>query len=425
MSESGECVRSIKGENDKVKFGVRKPLIMELLDDMRIVGMHKRCRLNIVYLPLMLMFLCALIAAGKRMESDEGASLKQCPVCNKVFARSSRSFHIARHMKRRHGTEGTGALKIVSSCPEPIVPPSKPKTDGILAKRNARTVKKVYKELPDPKSPEKLYVTASEAKNVPGSSVTAAVPKAKKLGGVKVPEKMKVPRDVTKEVRTADGPKIPSHPILFDRTSKVIVRREHPRKVLRDLMRSEEIGEAASRRRKKSRDRATQTTEMDWTKIGREVEYFGRLCKVIGSLKTPRELYQLGKAECPNLNPVLVKGIVDAQFPMDQDPEKKRELTTVPGSILESSINSQEESDVRKTDSRVCREISGLQMIANYSEDSAESDIEEPVKISYILQEDLRLSDSDDSSLMSSDKEKILSSRKFRVEERHCIDCEP
>lgn len=64
-----------------------------------------------------------------------------------------------------------------------------------------------------------------------------------------------------------------------------------------------------------SEDKCTQTKLIDWAQIESNVEYFPRICKTLCQLKTLKELCELGRSECPDLEPELIRGIAVFSFP--------------------------------------------------------------------------------------------------------------
>lgn len=163
----------------------------------------------------------------------------------------------------------------------------------------------------------------------------------------------------------------------------------HPRSIIREALRQEAAIEKKDVQRKKTKDKATQTNGEDLDKYYREVESFIRVCKIVSTMKTPRELYQIGLEEYPDLDVRTIKSVVDAHFPSCQNPKEKKRPASTQG------IPTRQEAVKSRGDSQ----WSALRMITNY-ESTSESETEEPSKKSVSLQEDLRLSESRDSSFM-------------------------
>lgn len=107
MESADESAKSIKRENEENKSGVH-----ELLND-SLGGVHRlngrfygSLWLKIARLLGILILQCVLITLASRMEGAEAeaTSLKNFSECDLVFSKSSRAFHVVRHMQRMHGT---------------------------------------------------------------------------------------------------------------------------------------------------------------------------------------------------------------------------------------------------------------------------------------------------------------------------------
>lgn len=66
--------------------------------------------------------------------------------------------------------------------------------------------------------------------------------------------------------------------------------------------------------------------EMVWSSILQEMEYFIRLCRTLYQLKSARELYRIGRTECPDLDQDVLKVIITAHFPVGQNLELETEF---------------------------------------------------------------------------------------------------
>lgn len=145
----------------------------------------------------------------------------------------------------------------------------------------------------------------------------------------------------------------------------------HPRSIIREALRQKAAIEKKDVQRKKTKDKATQMNGEDLDKYYREVESFIRVCKIMSTMKTPRELpvYQIGLEEYPDsdLDVRTIKSVVDAHFPSCQNPkEKKRPASTQGIPTRQEAVNSRGDS-----------QWSALRMITNY-ESTSESETEEP-----------------------------------------------
>lgn len=65
-----------------------------------------------------------------------------------------------------------------------------------------------------------------------------------------------------------------------------------------------------------TRDQGVQTVVLDWELMSREAAYLIHACGLLNQLKTPHELYEIGRRECPDVEPELLQGIINAHYLM-------------------------------------------------------------------------------------------------------------
>lgn len=103
--------------------------------------------------------------------------------------------------------------------------------------------------------------------------------------------------------KSADGPRIPTHLILFNWRPQTMVTKRHPQSVLRELMEKEEVAKKEDDEKKRSKNEDTQSVAVDWALIGPEVGNLIRVCRIVSAKSTPQELYQVGEEEYPDFDP--------------------------------------------------------------------------------------------------------------------------
>lgn len=334
-------------DNNESKSGVHESLRgINKLD----ISCCRRLWLIVVRLLEVLILLCVLFTLVTEMEDKRtgDTSIKKCSQCDLVLSKTSRAFHMARHVQRVHGSDGKKEASETSSSSETLSSPKtgdKPRAAGKLNVRSEQTVKKICQGPLIQRNPEKLFRTASEAKNAPEPVESPTVPVVKKSKGEEPLKKEKsTTRETVKETKTADGPRRPTRSVLYDGAPRVIVTKEHPRKVLRNFMKTREEVQGKSDQIKTIKDPEANTELLNWDQIGQEVGYLARLCKNIGESKTPRKLYQIGRSECPHLKEAVIKNLVDAQFPMRQDPRKPMTTSTMLSRESTENVGCQEEA---------------------------------------------------------------------------------
>lgn len=316
------------------------------------------------------MLLCFLSISEKTMESDAsvGVPANQCPVCEKVFSKSSTRYDVARHMKSVHGMEEANALLRASSSQGALSLAAKQevhrKEQGTSTSpliRGVPTIEELRRVKLEPRSPVKLRVTTTDAKNIPKPKAATIVQDG--------------------EVKDVDS-----------RPEELIISKlNHSRHTEVNTERTMRI----------SREQAVQTLLIDWEQIGREIGFLIRLFRMIHSVKTPEELFELGRKECPDLEPVVVQGIVAAHFPMGQYPGKKMEKTALTrGTVPMANVDNQFATSQKDNEStNVSKGPRGLQLKTENS-DSSDDEMMESSGRSTLGEEDLCLSGSDDSSIV-------------------------
>lgn len=122
------------------------------------------------------------------------------------------------------------------------------------------------------------------------------------------------------------------------------------------------------------KDKGVQT-EMVLDRTLKEMEYFIRICRTLYPLRIAKELYGIGKTECPDLEQEVLKGIITAHYPVGQS--------------LDREMEDKERGDLNRTlppSSAECEE--------DFDDGSAKSSKEQTTTV----EEDLQLSDTDDDS---------------------------
>lgn len=145
-----------------------------------------------------------------------------------------------------------------------------------------------------------------------------------------------------------------------------------------------------------ARDQWVQTAALDWELTSREVAYLIRACGLLNQLKTPHELHEIGRRECPDAEPELIQEIINAHYPMRCN-ERERCLgaESTQALVLRETTWNPSVSDLGikgGKDEGSC----GFKGAAPARDDSSEGKAEEFSRTEADLQEDLRLLDSDD-----------------------------
>lgn len=256
-------------------------------------------------------------------------------------------------------------------------------------KRSASAVRKACVGQVDPKSPVQLFITSTDAKDVPEPLASTSGYGERVLKVVE--RKGEAPESA---VRRADGPRRPTRPVLYEGKSRIVTSAPSSEsKKSRDQATQWENVECSSVLN--TRNQGVQTADPDWERISDDATYLSRICSLMNQFKSPEELYEIGRRECPDMESRLLRGIIRAHFPMRHD-EAPRYLgagikpVLISGGVVEHSSTG--DPEVKEDEARGA---SGSRAAAP-AEDCAT--VESPRQVN--IQEDLHLSDSDESSVV-------------------------
>lgn len=100
-----------------------------------------------------------------------------------------------------------------------------------------------------------MYLTVSETKNEP-----------EPFGKVDKRSKKELDIDDAGQTkRSADGPRITTRPALYVRRPRTMSTNVHPRSIIREALKQEEVVETKNIQKRNSKDQATQKDKEDYT----------------------------------------------------------------------------------------------------------------------------------------------------------------
>lgn len=319
--------------------------------------------------------LCGIIVFGLYFAGTMGDIVmksNQCPVCEKVLAKSGSRYHLVRHMKAKHGNEDPESMlnmalgdegKEKQKGPNLKTTPRKYKVPSFQTGGNNE--KKISKSVG-------LCITASDAKNELIAEGSSEVKAKEEEPGEKSTYK-KGTQQSGSTFKDADCPRRPMRPQLFVPKFKDINQRE-AEFVSQRKNRMQEVKRV---KKEVGKDIGVQT-EMIWDDALKEIEYCIRISNTLCTLKTAEELFRIGIAECPRLDRDILRSIIKSQYPM--------------GQVVNVGLQIEEEEKM---------DGSQLSTSKEYATKIDENERKNSAEYSTILEEDLKLSDSnDDSSLI-------------------------
>lgn len=229
----------------------------------------------------------------------------QCPICEKVLSKSGSRFQLLRHMKSVHEIDKPEGMLKMSTGPEikerVKVGGQKQKGPNLKTTPRKRNPQLIQKRRKAERPVVALHITALDARNELISK-----------GSMKIKGKEKGVD------RSADGPRKQTRPQLFVPKFKSINQKE-AEFASKILVKTQEVRRVIVE--KNTMEVTEVQTEMIWDRALKEMEYFIRITCTLHQLKSAKELYEIGRTDCPHLERDVLKVIITTHFPMGQNLE--------------------------------------------------------------------------------------------------------